>query len=140
MEEAQEGRAPTQKLIDRFARWYTPPIIAASVVLFIITRRIELALTMLAISCPGALVVSTPVAVVAGIGRAAREGILIRGGEYLERAGKIHCLGAGQDGHLERCQNPRSADILTLGQLPPAPVVNGAPAEQGGGVGGLFTA
>lgn len=129
VEEAQEARAPTQKFIDRFARWYTPAIIAASVVLFIITRRIELALTMLVISCPGALVVSTPVAVVAGIGRAAREGILIRGGEYLERAGKITALALDKTGTVTKAE-PRLADILTLGQLPPAPVVNGAPAEQ----------
>ncbi len=129
VEEAQETRAPAQKFIERFARWYTPAIILASAVVFVLTRRIELALTLLVISCPGALVVSTPVAIVAGIGRAARQGILIKGGEYLERVGKISALALDKTGTLTRAQ-PRLAEILTFVDLPPAPVINGAPAEQ----------
>jgi Cd2+/Zn2+-exporting ATPase len=88
VEEAQEEKAPTQRFIERFAKWYTPFIIGLSVVVYLITRDIELALTLLVIGCPGALVISTPVSVVAGIGRAAKSGILIKGGEYLENAGK----------------------------------------------------
>ena len=87
-----------------------------------------LLLRKLVISCPGALVISTPVAVVAGIGRAAREGILIKGGEYLERAGKITAMALDKTGTVTKAE-PRLADVLALGQLPPAPVVNGAPAE-----------
>ncbi len=129
VEEAQETRAPAQKFIERFARWYTPAIILGSILLFIFTRRIELALTLLVISCPGALVVSTPVAIVAGIGRAARQGILIKGGESLERAGKISTLALDKTGTLTRAE-PRLAEVLTLDHLPPAPVVNGVPASE----------
>ncbi len=129
VEEAQESRAPAQKLIERFSRWYTPGIILASVVLFIVTNRIELALTLLVISCPGALVISTPVAIVAAIGRAARHGILIKGGEFLERVGKISALALDKTGTLTRAE-PRLADVLPFAGLPPAPLANGVTAEQ----------
>ncbi len=114
VEEAQEARAPTQKLIERFARWYTPLIVAASAVTFAVTRDVELALTFLVISCPGALVISTPVAVVAGIGRAARKGILIKGGEHLEKAGRISVVAFDKTGTLTTGK-PRLTDVAVVG-------------------------
>jgi Cd2+/Zn2+-exporting ATPase len=113
VEEAQEEKAPTQKFIERFARWYTPAIISLSGVVFAITRDAELALTLLVIGCPGALVISTPVSVVAGIGRAAQRGILIKGGEYLENAGKITALALDKTGTLTRGK-PRLTDVVVL--------------------------
>ena len=104
VEEAQEAKAPTQRFIERFARWYTPAIIALSALAFLVTRDLELALTLLVIGCPGALVISTPVSVVAGIGRAAQRGILIKGGEYLENAGRITALALDKTGTLTRGQ------------------------------------
>src|SRR5690606_20498559 len=89
VEEAQEAKAPAQRTIERFATWYTPSIIVLAIGAWIITRDVELALTLLVIGCPGALVIATPVAIVAGIGRAAKRGILIKGGEYLEAVGKV---------------------------------------------------
>ena len=80
VEQAQEERAPLQRLIDRFAQWYMPSIVVLALVVFLFTRRIDLALTLLVISCPGALIIATPVAIMAGIGRAAQRGILIKGG------------------------------------------------------------
>ena len=100
VEEAQEAKAPTQRFIERFARWYTPAIITLSAVAFLATRDLELALTLLVIGCPGALVISTPVSIVAGIGRAAQRGILIKGGEYLEAAGKISAVAFDKTGTL----------------------------------------
>jgi Cd2+/Zn2+-exporting ATPase len=100
VEEAQEEKAPTQRFIERFARWYTPFIILLSGAAYLITRELELALTLLVIGCPGALVISTPVSIVAGIGRAAKRGILIKGGEYLENAGKISALALDKTGTL----------------------------------------
>ncbi len=100
VEEAQEEQAPTQRFIERFSRWYTPSIIGLSVLFFLFTRNLELSLTLLVIGCPGALVISTPVSVVAGIGRAARGGILIKGGEYLENSGKISALALDKTGTL----------------------------------------
>ena len=85
---------------DRTLReWYTPAIIALAVVAAF-TRDIELALTLLVIGCPGALVIATPVAIVAGIGRAARRGILIKGGEHLETVGRVTAVAVDKTGTL----------------------------------------
>ncbi|MCB0016208.1 MAG: cation-translocating P-type ATPase [Anaerolineales bacterium] len=113
VEEAQEEKAPTQRFIERFARWYTPFIIGLSGVAFLVTRDLELALTLLVIGCPGALVISTPVSVVAGIGRAAKRGILIKGGEYLENAGKITALALDKTGTLTEGR-PAVTDVIAL--------------------------
>lgn len=113
VEEAQEEKAPTQRFIERFARWYTPFIILLSVAAYLITRDLGLALTLLVIGCPGALVISTPVSVVAGIGRAAKRGILIKGGEYLENAGKISALALDKTGTLTIGQ-PTLTDVVVL--------------------------
>jgi Zn2+/Cd2+-exporting ATPase len=110
VEEAQEEKAPTQRFIERFARWYTPAIILLSVLAFAITRDIDLALTLLVIGCPGALVISTPVSIVAGIGQAARKGILIKGGEHLENAGKITAIALDKTGTLTQGK-PRLEDV-----------------------------
>jgi Zn2+/Cd2+-exporting ATPase len=123
VEEAQEEKAPTQRFIERFARWYTPAIIGLSGLVFLLSRDIRLALTLLVIGCPGALVISTPVSVVAGIGRAARRGILIKGGEYLENAGKITALALDKTGTLTQGK-PRLTDIVAL-QPEPAGIAAG---------------
>ena len=121
VEEAQEEKAPTQRFIERFAAWYTPAIIGLSVVAFLISRDIHLSLTLLVIGCPGALVISTPVSIVAGIGRAAKQGILIKGGEYLENAGKISAVALDKTGTLTEGK-PRLTDIIAL---QPQPVLAG---------------
>ncbi len=113
VEEAQEEKAPTQRFIERFGRWYTPAIIGLSAVAWLLTRNLELALTLLVIGCPGALVISTPVSVVSGIGQAARRGILIKGGEYLENAGKISALAFDKTGTLTEGK-PRLTDVIAL--------------------------
>jgi len=113
VEEAQEEQAPTQRFIERFSRWYTPSIIGLSVLFFLFTRNLELSLTLLVIGCPGALVISTPVSVVAGIGRAARSGILIKGGEYLENAGKISALALDKTGTLTQGK-PRVTEVVVV--------------------------
>ncbi len=113
VEEAQEEKAPTQRFIERFAHWYTPSIIGLSAVAYLITRDLSLALTLLVIGCPGALVISTPVSVIAGIGQAAKRGILIKGGEYLERAGKISAVAFDKTGTLTR-RKPQLTDIIAL--------------------------
>lgn len=116
VEEAQEEKAPAQRAIERFARWYTPAIIAFSAASLVLTRHIDLALTLLVIGCPGALVISTPVAVVAGIGRAAQHGILIKGGEHLEAIGKVSALALDKTGTVTEGK-PRLTDVVAL---PPA--------------------
>lgn len=113
VEEAQEEKAPTQRFMERFSQWYTPAIIGLSALTFLITRDFELSLTLLVIGCPGALVISTPVSIVAGIGRAAKQGILIKGGEYLENAGKIQAIALDKTGTLTEGK-PRLTDILVV--------------------------
>jgi Cd2+/Zn2+-exporting ATPase len=117
VEEAQEEKAPAQRFIERFAQWYTPAIIVLSVGAWLVSRDLELALTLLVIGCPGALVISTPVSVVAGIGRAAQRGILIKGGQYLEQAGKITALALDKTGTLT-LGKPRVTDVIALDALP----------------------
>ncbi len=122
VEEAQEAKAPTQRFIERFARWYTPAILGLAVVAYLVSRDAAMALTLLVIGCPGALVISTPVSIVAGIGRAAQKGILIKGGEHLEAVGRVSVLALDKTGTLTEGK-PRLTDVVAVR---PAPVMVGA--------------
>ena len=100
VEEAQDRKAKTQKFLESFSRWYTPAIVAASALLFAFSRDIELALTLLVIACPGALVISAPVAIVAGIGNGAKRGFLVKGGDIMEKLGSIKAIAFDKTGTL----------------------------------------
>ncbi len=100
VEEAQDRKAKTQKFLEAFSRWYTPAIVAGAALLFLLTRDIELALTLLVIACPGALVISAPVAIVAGIGNGAKRGFLVKGGDIMERLGKVRAVAFDKTGTL----------------------------------------
>ncbi|WP_150272702.1 heavy metal translocating P-type ATPase [Paenibacillus tepidiphilus] len=100
VEEAQESKAPTQKLIEKFARYYTPAIFILAIIVYILTRNIELTLTLLVIACPGAMVISAPVSIVAGIGKGSKNGILFKGGETLEKAEKVQVVAFDKTGTL----------------------------------------
>jgi len=113
VEEAQEARAPVQRTIERFASWYTPSIVVLAVLGGALTGRVELALTLLVIGCPGAMVIATPVAIVAGIGRAAGRGILVKGGEYLETIGRVGTVAFDKTGTLTRGK-PVLTDVVAL--------------------------
>ena len=113
VEEAQDAKARTQAFIDRFSTWYTPAIMVLALVTGLITQDVVLALTLLVIGCPGALVISIPVAIVAGIGRAARNGILIKGGEFLETAAKITAVAVDKTGTLTQGR-PHLTDVVVL--------------------------
>lgn len=102
VEEAQEGKAKTQRFLERFAAIYTPGIIVLSILVWLITRDVHLALTFLVIACPGALVISAPVSIVAGIGNGARHGILIKGGEVMENLAKINAIAFDKTGTLTK--------------------------------------
>jgi Cd2+/Zn2+-exporting ATPase len=102
VEEAQEAQSPTESLIDRFAKYYTPAIIVLAIGAFTITRDALLSLTLLVIGCPGALVIGPPVSIVSAIGNAARSGVLMKGGEHLERAGKIDLVAFDKTGTLTK--------------------------------------
>lgn len=79
VEEAQDTKSPVERFIDKFAKYYTPAVIAIAAAVFIFTRNVNTAITVLVLACPGALVIGAPIANVAGIGRGAQEGILLEG-------------------------------------------------------------
>jgi Cd2+/Zn2+-exporting ATPase len=98
--EAGDQKPKMQRTLDKFAQWYTPSVITASVLVYAITRDAHLALTFLVIACPGALVAAAPVAIIAGLGSAARQGVLIKGGERLERIARIDTVAFDKTGTL----------------------------------------
>ncbi|XER14752.1 putative cadmium-transporting ATPase [Sporomusa aerivorans] len=120
VEEAQAEKAPLQQVVDVFAKYYTPAVILAAVGLTIIPpfffqQPFELwfyrALVLLVISCPCALVISTPVSIVSAIGNASRRGVLIKGGAYLEQMGKIRAMAFDKTGTLT-VGKPRVTEII----------------------------
>ena len=100
VEDAQDKKARTQQFLDKFSRFYTPAIIVLAVILYLTTRDLVLALTLLVIACPGALVISAPVSIVAGIGNGARHGVLIKGGDIMEQLGGIRAIAFDKTGTL----------------------------------------
>jgi Cd2+/Zn2+-exporting ATPase len=108
VEEAQATKAPAEQFVDRFSRVYTPIVVAVAVVLAIVPPLLGAsfgewfyrALVLLIIACPCALVISTPVTVVSGIGAASRRGILVKGGAALEAAGRLKALAFDKTGTL----------------------------------------
>lgn len=102
VEEAQDKKAKTQKFLERFSRYYTPGIILLSIAVYLITRDFRLALTLLVISCPGALVISAPVSIVAGIGNGAKHGVLVKGGEVMEKLGTVKAIAFDKTGTLTK--------------------------------------
>lgn len=114
VEEAQESKAKTQKFLEKFASFYTPAILILSIIGYIFTRDIELTLTFLVIACPGALVISAPVSIVAGIGNGAQKGVLIKGGDIMEKLSKIDVFVFDKTGTLTIGQ-PKVTAIQTYG-------------------------
>lgn len=113
VEEAQDAKARTQTFLEKFSAWYTPGIILLALITGLVTGDVVLALTLLVIGCPGALVISIPVAIVAGIGRSARDGILIKGGDYLETSARISAVALDKTGTLTQGR-PYLTDVTVL--------------------------
>ena len=125
VQKAQGERAPTQRIVDRFAHYYTPAVVIVAVAVSLIpplffdaswSASIYRGLVMLVISCPCALVISTPVTVVSGLAAAARHGILIKGGVYLEQGRRLKSLALDKTGTLT-CGTPSLTDIITFAEL-----------------------
>ncbi|MBP7018631.1 cation-translocating P-type ATPase [Candidatus Saccharibacteria bacterium] len=114
VEEAQDSKASTQVFLERFSTYYTPAIIVLALIVYLISRDAYLALTLLVIACPGALVIAAPVSMVAGIGNAAKNGILVKGGEAIENTKAARVIAFDKTGTLTEGQ-PRVSDVKTFG-------------------------
>ncbi len=127
IEEAQAARAPAQTFIDRFARLYTPAVLVLAALIAVLPPLLlgqafddwfYRALVLLVIACPCALVISTPVAIVSGLARGARAGVLIKGGLHLENIGHLRALAFDKTGTLTEGR-PRVQEVEPLNGTPP---------------------
>src|SRR3546814_760531 len=121
--EAQSKRAPTEQWVERFARIYTPVVMALALAVFLVpplllgeswTAWFYQALVLLVIACPCALVISTPVSIVAGLTGAARQGVLIKGGVYLETPAHLTAIAMDKTGTLT-LGRPKVVELIPLG-------------------------
>lgn len=92
VEEAQDSKSEAQRFIDKFSIYYTPFVLLVSIVVWLFTRNVELAVTILVLGCPGALVIGVPISNVAGIGNGAKHGILLKGSEVITDFSKVDTI------------------------------------------------
>jgi Cu+-exporting ATPase len=123
VEEAQVSSAPIQRYADRVAEYFVPAVILAGILTFVAwnivgvwTNAVLFFVAVLIISCPCALGIATPTALMVGVGKGAEAGILIRGGEHLERARKIDVVVFDKTGTLTRGE-PELTDVIIAGKL-----------------------
>jgi Zn2+/Cd2+-exporting ATPase len=129
VDRAQAQRAPTQAFVERFARYYTPAVIATAIGIALVPPLVfqaaaadwlYRALVLLVISCPCALVISTPVSIVSALAAAARQGVLVKGGVHLERLAAVKALAFDKTGTL----TPGQPAVVAVTSF------NGVPAER----------
>ena len=139
VEEAQESKAPTERFIDRFSRFYTPGVLVVGVLVAIVppmlfgagwNEWIYKGLAILLIGCPCALVISTPAAIAAGLSAGARSGLLMKGGAILENFGKITAVAFDKTGTLTKGK-PVVTDLIAFGRTERDLLSMAAALEQG---------
>lgn len=109
VEEAQDSKSEAERFIDRFSKYYTPAVLMLSTLVWIFSQDIELAITILVLGCPGALVIGVPVSNVAGIGNGARHGVLLKGSEVIHDFSRVDTIVFDKTGTLTE-GNPSVAD------------------------------
>ena len=109
VEDAQDTKSHAEKFIDQFAKYYTPAVLVLAVLVGFISGDFKLAITVLVLGCPGALVIGAPVSNVAGIGNGAKNGVLIKGGEVVDTFAKVDTLVFDKTGTLTKGNTEVSA-------------------------------
>jgi len=109
VEEAQDSKSEAERFIDRFSKYYTPAVLLLGILVWVFSRNLELAITILVLGCPGALVIGVPVSNVAGIGNGARHGILLKGSEVIRDFSRLDTIVFDKTGTLT-AGNPSVAE------------------------------
>lgn len=110
VEEAQDSKSEAERFIDRFSKYYTPAVLVLSFAVWLFSQDIELAITILVLGCPGALVIGVPVSNVAGIGNGARNGVLLKGSEVIHDFSRVDTIVFDKTGTLTQ-GNPAVAEM-----------------------------
>lgn len=113
VEEAQDSKSEAERFIDSFSKYYTPAVLLISLIVYLFTKNLELAITILVLGCPGALVIGVPVSNVAGIGNGARHGILLKGSEVIHDFSRVDTILFDKTGTLTE-GNPSVSDVTLL--------------------------
>ncbi|EJI7261221.1 heavy metal translocating P-type ATPase [Enterococcus faecalis] len=111
VEEAQDSKSEAERFIDRFSRWYTPLVLLVGILVWIFTQNVEIAVTVLVLGCPGALVIGVPVSNVAGIGNGAKNGVLFKGSEVISDFSNVDTILFDKTGTLTE-GNPQVAKTI----------------------------
>ena len=111
VEEAQDSKSKAERFIDQFSKYYTPSVLVLAIIVWLISRNIELAVTILVLGCPGALVIGVPVSNVSGIGNGARHGILFKGSDVITNFSKVDTMLFDKTGTLTY-GNPQVAQTI----------------------------
>ena len=114
VEEAQDSKSEAERFIDQFSQWYTPAVLVLAFIVWIFSQNVELAITILVLGCPGALVIGVPVSNVAGIGNGAKNGVLLKGSEVIQDFSKVDTILFDKTGTLT-VGNPEVAEFKTYG-------------------------
>lgn len=116
IEEAQDSKSEAERFIDKFSKYYTPIVLLISAVVYLITKDIELSITILVLGCPGALVIGVPVSNVAGVGNGASHGVLLKGSEVIHDFSRTDTFIFDKTGTLT-IGNPEVSETIKYGHV-----------------------
>jgi Cd2+/Zn2+-exporting ATPase len=131
VKEAEQHRAPILRVAEAYAKWFTPTVLALAAVVWAATGEPMRAVTVLIVGCPCAFVLATPTAVIAALGRASKQGVLIKGGRFLEACSEVDVLAFDKTGTLTTggCS---VRDVVALDGMTPEQVLGQAARLEAG--------